>query len=140
MRSTQNILNAAREVIAQDPLSLVNNCNFKDINNERISKNLISKNKELEGKNHAVRFYELPSNPAAQVGNMGRENTKEMLFWTKEEYTQFSIRQERLPADSHLLSRICRTFPYAQSLEDSLENISFQRMRIMLESTPITRK
>ncbi len=40
--------------------------------------------------NHAVRFYELPSNPAAKVGNMGRENTKEMLFWTKEEYTKFS--------------------------------------------------
>ena len=40
--------------------------------------------------NHAVRFYELPSNPAAKVGNMGRENTKEMLFWTKDEYTKFS--------------------------------------------------
>lgn len=40
--------------------------------------------------NHAVRFYELPANPAAKVGNMGRENTKEMLFWTKEEYMKFA--------------------------------------------------
>ena len=40
--------------------------------------------------NHAVRFYELPSNPAAKVGNMGKANTKEMLFWTKDEYMKFS--------------------------------------------------
>ena len=40
--------------------------------------------------NHAVRFYELSSNPAAKVGNMGKEKTKEMLFWTKEEYKKFS--------------------------------------------------
>ena len=36
--------------------------------------------------NHAVRYYELPSNPAAKAGNMGKEKTAEMLFWTKEEY------------------------------------------------------
>ena len=40
--------------------------------------------------NHAVRFYELKSNPAAKAGNMGKENTKEMLFWTKPEYQRFS--------------------------------------------------
>jgi integrase len=40
--------------------------------------------------NHAVRFYNLAGNPAAKVGNMGKERTKEMKFWTKEEYTQFS--------------------------------------------------
>ena len=40
--------------------------------------------------NHAVRFYELPSNPAAKAGNMGKEKSKEMLFWTKEEYLKFS--------------------------------------------------
>ena len=57
MRSTQNILNAAREVISQDPLSLVNNCNFVDINNEPISKNLTAMNKEVTAKEKAVRFY-----------------------------------------------------------------------------------
>ena len=35
--------------------------------------------------NHAVKFYELESNPAAKVGNMGKEKTHEMLFWTKAE-------------------------------------------------------
>ena len=41
--------------------------------------------------NHAVRYYELRSNPAAKVGNMGSEDHKEMLFWTKEEYKKFSF-------------------------------------------------
>ena len=40
--------------------------------------------------NHAVRFYELKSNPARRAGNMGKERTKEMLFWTKDEYVKFS--------------------------------------------------
>lgn len=40
--------------------------------------------------NHAVRFYELRSNPAAKAGNMGAEESKEMLFWTKEEYQKFA--------------------------------------------------
>ena len=41
--------------------------------------------------NHAVRYYELRSNPAAKVGNMGSEEHKEMLFWTQEEYKKFSF-------------------------------------------------
>ena len=40
--------------------------------------------------NHACRFYNLKSNPARQAGNMGREEKKEMLFWTTEEYNKFS--------------------------------------------------
>ena len=40
--------------------------------------------------NHAVRFYELRSNPAAKAGNMGSEERKEMLFWTKAEYQRFA--------------------------------------------------
>ena len=40
--------------------------------------------------NHAVRYYELKDNPAAKAGNMGKEKTKEMLFWTKPEYLAFS--------------------------------------------------
>jgi len=33
--------------------------------------------------NHAVRYYELKSNPAAKAGNMGKAQTKEIEFWTK---------------------------------------------------------
>lgn len=40
--------------------------------------------------NHAVKFYGLKVNPAATVGNMGKAEYKEMLFWTTEEYTKFA--------------------------------------------------
>lgn len=40
--------------------------------------------------NYAVRFYHLSKNPAAIAGNMGKEGGKEMLFWTKDEYTKFA--------------------------------------------------
>ena len=40
--------------------------------------------------NHAARFYGLNLNPARQAGNMGAEERKEMLFWTRDEYTKFS--------------------------------------------------
>ncbi len=40
--------------------------------------------------NHAVRYYELPYNPAAKAGAMGKRKGKEMLFWTQEEYKKFS--------------------------------------------------
>lgn len=39
--------------------------------------------------NHAVRYYDLRLNPAAKAGNMGTEERKEMLFWTKAEYLKF---------------------------------------------------
>ena len=40
--------------------------------------------------NHAVKYYGLSSNPAAKVGNMGKAQTKEMEFWTEEEYAKFA--------------------------------------------------
>ena len=40
--------------------------------------------------NHACRYYDLKTNPARKAGNMGSEETKEMLFWTKDEYLQFA--------------------------------------------------
>ena len=39
--------------------------------------------------NHAVNYYNLPSNPARQAGSMGKEVPKEMKFWTKEQYLIF---------------------------------------------------
>lgn len=39
--------------------------------------------------NHAVRYYDLLSNPARKVGNMGKEKGKEIEFWTKTEYLAF---------------------------------------------------
>lgn len=40
--------------------------------------------------NYAVKFYGLASNPAAKVGNMGKAKSREMLFWTQEEYKKFA--------------------------------------------------
>ena len=40
--------------------------------------------------NHAVRYYDLRSNPVAKVGNVGSEESKEMQIWTKEEYLKFA--------------------------------------------------
>jgi hypothetical protein len=37
-----------------------------------------------------VKYYELKSNPASKVGNMGKSKNGEMLFWTKDEYLKFS--------------------------------------------------
>jgi integrase len=40
--------------------------------------------------NHAVRFYNLRENPCQKAGSMGRKKSREMLFWTKEEYLKFA--------------------------------------------------
>ena len=40
--------------------------------------------------NHAIRYYDLNDNAARKAGNMGKEEKKEMLFWTKDEYYEFS--------------------------------------------------
>lgn len=39
---------------------------------------------------HAVRYYDLPKNPCAATKKMGKSKSKEMLFWTMDEYTKFS--------------------------------------------------
>lgn len=41
--------------------------------------------------NHAVKFYGLKDNPTAKVGNMGKAKSREMLFWTQDEYKKFSF-------------------------------------------------
>lgn len=40
--------------------------------------------------NHAVRYYNLRANPVRQAGGMGREKSKEMEIWTREDYQKFS--------------------------------------------------
>lgn len=40
--------------------------------------------------NHAVKYYNLSTNPARKAGALGEEEGKEMLFWTKEEYKRFA--------------------------------------------------
>lgn len=40
--------------------------------------------------NHAYRYYDLPHNPCVKTKKIGKSNTKEMQFWTKDEYLQFA--------------------------------------------------
>ena len=39
--------------------------------------------------NFAVKYYKLPTNPAAQCGSMGKKKADSMQFWTKYEFDQF---------------------------------------------------
>lgn len=39
--------------------------------------------------NHAVKYYDLKCNPVIKAGSMGKKNSREMEFWTKEEYQKF---------------------------------------------------
>ena len=47
--------------------------------------------------NHACRYYGLPENPCMKSGKMGKAKSKEMLFWTKEEYLAFSQAMKEKP-------------------------------------------
>ena len=40
--------------------------------------------------NHAVRYYDLRSNPAAKAGSMGEKDGGNINFWTREEYRRFA--------------------------------------------------
>lgn len=40
--------------------------------------------------NHAVKYYNLPSNPMHKTDRMGKARAEEMEFWTKDEYLAFS--------------------------------------------------
>jgi len=39
--------------------------------------------------NYAVKYYDLPKNPSVTAGKMGKAKSKEMLFWTVDEYKKF---------------------------------------------------
>ena len=40
--------------------------------------------------NHAVKYYGLPAKPVKKADHMGTKKSREMLFWTREEYEKFS--------------------------------------------------
>ena len=50
--------------------------------------------------NHAVKYYNLRTNPAQAAGNMGSEKRQEMLFWTREEYAKFAVAMMDKPRSS----------------------------------------
>ena len=54
-----------------------------------------------------MRYYELKSNPAATAGNMGKAQTKEIEFWTKEEYLKFSEAIMDKPLSFYAFEMLC---------------------------------
>ena len=55
--------------------------------------------------NYAVKYYGLHENPCHKAGSMGKKHAKEMLFWTKDEYSAFIKALEDKPV-SHLAFQI----------------------------------
>jgi len=47
--------------------------------------------------NHAVKYYDLAKNPCLSNKKMGKVKTREMLFWTKEEYLKFAEEMKEKP-------------------------------------------
>lgn len=80
------------EISVKDVMAWQNELlNYRDENGKPYSKTYLKTihNQLSAIFNHAIRFYELRSNPAARVGNMGKEERKEALFWTRDEYQKF---------------------------------------------------
>ena len=42
--------------------------------------------------NHAVRYYNLRENPCTKAGSIGKEENREMLFWTKKNILSLPMR------------------------------------------------
>ena len=91
--------------------------------------------------NHAVNLYGLKTNMARKAGNMGKEETKEMKFWTQEEYEKFaeviSYKEESFMAFEILywcgirLGELLALTPADFNFEESTLRInkSYQRIR-----------
>ena len=59
--------------------------------------------------NHAVRHYDLRSNPAAKAGSIGDKNAAEVDFWTKDEYNRFSEAIMDKPASYYAFEMLYRS-------------------------------
>lgn len=66
-------------------------CKQKTVNGEPLSPTYL---RQIQGQlsaifNHAVKYYELQSNPCNKVDKIGKARGREMLCWTQEEYKKF---------------------------------------------------
>ena len=96
--------------------------------------------------NHAIKYYGLQINPAAKAGNMGSEQPKEMLFWTKEEYLRFIDAMKDKPMlyyafeilywcgirEGELLALTPADFDFEKKRSASINPISAYRARTLL--------
>lgn len=86
--------------------------------------------------NHAVKFYELPKNPSALAGKMGKAKGKEMLFWTKEEYLNFIEAIKDKPNSFYAFEVLywcgCRV---GELLALTAENIDLENKKIIINKS-----
>ena len=68
-------------------------------NGEKLSKSYLKTvhNQLSAVLNFAVRYYELPKNVAAVVGNLGTDKEVKISFWTTEEYRKFALEEMAEP-------------------------------------------
>ena len=68
-------------------------------NGEKLSKSYLKTvhNQLSAVLNYAVRYYELPKNVAAVVGNLGTDKEVKGSFWTTEEYRKFALEEMAEP-------------------------------------------
>lgn len=90
--------------------------------------------------NYAVRFYDLRSNPAAKAGNMGSEERKEMLFWTKEEYQKFSeVMMDRILLRANQQSQFSTLFGRYFKAVDSYHRLNITNGNLYRESEMLSK-
>lgn len=86
--------------------------------------------------NHACRFYNLKSNPARQAGNMGKEERKEMLFWTMEEYKKFSEEMIDKPIAYYAFEMLYWTgMRLGELLALTLEDFDFEKNTVRINKS-----
>lgn len=90
--------------------------------------------------NYAVRFYDLRSNPAAKAGNMGSEERKEMMFWTKEEYQKFSeVMMDRILLRANQQSQFSTSFARYFKAVDSYHRLNITNGNLYRENEMLSK-
>jgi Site-specific recombinase XerD len=86
--------------------------------------------------NHAVRFYDLKTNPARKAGNIGTEKGIEMKFWTKKEYQAFSVAMMDKPVSFYAFEMLywCG-IREGELLALSMEDFDFERQTVHIRKS-----
>ena len=86
--------------------------------------------------NHAVKYFDLKSNPAQKVGNMGTNKGLDLNFWTKEEYLKFAELMMDKPEAYYAFEVLYWTgIREGELLALTLEDIDFEKKTIRINKT-----
>lgn len=86
--------------------------------------------------NHAVKYYELPKSPCTPTKKIGKSKSKEMLFWTKEEYLKFSKVMMSKPVSYYAFQVLYWTgIRCGEMLALTREDIDFENKKLRINKT-----